>query len=66
MHAGHEIRGRRRRIGELYSSPSSFHLNAPSWWKGSTSTHSTFFIGATNFATASTLAGSSVSPGTSV
>ena len=50
----------------LYSRFIAFHLNAPSWWNGCTSTHSTFFIGATNRAIFSTLAGSSVRPGTSV
>src|SRR6476619_3253271 len=46
--------------------PIAFHLNSPIWWKGCISTHSTFFMGATNLAMPSTLAGSSVEPGTSV
>ncbi len=44
--------------------PNVFHLKAPIWWNGSTSTHSTFFIGATKRATFSMLSGASVSPGT--
>src|SRR3954447_6718575 len=44
----------------LYSRFIAFHLKAPSWWNGCTSTHCTFFIGATNRAIFSTFAGSSV------